>query len=389
MSRHSRVFSSILRRRSGGSLFIRSGSHITTTTTTPSILNASYSTATSTTSTQPPPPPITTTTNTTTTTFQSRLEDHYYSNLLEDIMILSYDHSSPLISQSLLNSNTHPEWSHTSPESFPLDTFAKSLSELPTATTPGSFPTTSLLHKSTIDLVNQEKLKRKSIRSYKPLYNPIDYTSIKKTRTHTPTLPTSPPFSPLPSHLPTMEKIHISLVHLKAIDNKYTLLSAMMALECMTGLLPTPVFSNRNRAELRLKKGMPIGAEVTLQGSHMYHFLDKLVQIVLPRLREWDGVEPAGMGTGVIQLDFPATAMSVFPDIEPFYDMFPKFFDFSITLHTTGKTDAEAIMLLSGFQMPFKDSVPVVEEDEVDDSDPWAKYKKKKKGAKGKKGGRR
>lgn len=101
--------------------------------------------------------------------------------------------------------------------------------------------------------------------------------------------------------------------------------------------------------------GNPIGCKVTLKGDKMYQFLDKLVEVVLPRMKEWPGLpESAGDATGNIGMGFPPSALSLFPEIENNFDMFPRMTGFDVTFTTTANTNLDARLLLSGFNMPFQ-----------------------------------
>lgn len=87
----------------------------------------------------------------------------------------------------------------------------------------------------------------------------------------------------------------------------------------------------------------------------MYQFLDKLVEVVLPRMKEWPGLpESAGDATGNIGMGFAPSALSLFPEIENNFDMFPRMTGFDVTFTTTANTNLEARLLLSGFNMPFQ-----------------------------------
>jgi large subunit ribosomal protein L5 len=77
---------------------------------------------------------------------------------------------------------------------------------------------------------------------------------------------------------------------------------------------------------------MPLGATVSLGGQEMYNFLDKMIQCVLPRIREWPGVNPIGDDKGSISFMLPASAVGTFPDIEPHFDSFPRLFDIEVLL---------------------------------------------------------
>jgi len=102
---------------------------------------------------------------------------------------------------------------------------------------------------------------------------------------------------------------------------------------------------------------MPIGCRVTLKGDKMYQFLDKLVEVVLPKMKEWPGLpEGSGDGTGNIGMGFPPSALSLFPEIESNFDMYPRMTGFDITFNTTAYTNLEARLLMSAFNMPFQKS---------------------------------
>ena len=105
---------------------------------------------------------------------------------------------------------------------------------------------------------------------------------------------------------------------------------------------------------------MPMGAHILLRNEDMYNFIDKTVQCVLPRIPDWKGVPP-NFKNGNVTMKLPASSIGInylttgyFPDIEPHFDMFPKMFDLDVTFHTTAKNEREAILCLSGFQIPFQ-----------------------------------
>jgi len=105
-----------------------------------------------------------------------------------------------------------------------------------------------------------------------------------------------------------------------------------------------------------LNLGMPIGCKVNIKGPPMYNFIDKLVEIVLPRMKEWNGVPmTSGDSDGNIAMGFPASALPLFPDIEGNYDSFPLMAGFDVIFKTTAYTDHEARTLLSSFQIPFNE----------------------------------
>jgi hypothetical protein len=110
----------------------------------------------------------------------------------------------------------------------------------------------------------------------------------------------------------------------------------------------------------------------------MFDFLDKMTQCVLPRLREWNGFEAIGDNQGQLALKLPKQAVGYFPDIEPHFDSFPRLFDVDVLVQTTGQSDWETALLLSGLQIPIqpKRIIKVTEEKKRDD--PWAQFRKPK-----------
>ena len=110
----------------------------------------------------------------------------------------------------------------------------------------------------------------------------------------------------------------------------------------------------------------------------MFEFLDKLAMTVLPRIREWNGVEGIGDDNGSLAIRIPKSAVGFFPDIEPHFDSFPLFFDIDLLIHTTGKSDWETALCLSGFQIPFKPKRIIKQVEEEESNDPWAKFRKPK-----------
>ncbi|KAG0043339.1 hypothetical protein BGZ83_011529 [Gryganskiella cystojenkinii] len=158
-----------------------------------------------------------------------------------------------------------------------------------------------------------------------------------------------------PDKVPELIKIDVHCMMKEALTSKYNLLSGFMAIQSITGEMPELINSKKGVHPWKLRAGNPIGCKVTLKGDKMYQFLDKLVEVVLPRMKEWPGLpESAGDATGNIGMGFPPSAMSLFPEIEQNFDMFPRMTGFDVTFTTTASTNLEARLLLSGFNMPFQ-----------------------------------
>ncbi|KAJ1969762.1 ribosomal protein [Dimargaris xerosporica] len=161
-----------------------------------------------------------------------------------------------------------------------------------------------------------------------------------------------PPSSPEAIYGVTDVIVHMRMK--EAIENKYNLLSGLMAIQLITGKRGEVVYSKSDAAAWKLRKNMPIATKVTLTGDDMYAFLEKLVEVVLPRLKEWPGLSGgAGDGNGSIAFGFEPHTLGLFPDIEGVYDMIPRITGFDIIINTTAPRDPPARLLLSGFQLPF------------------------------------
>ncbi|KAG0318995.1 hypothetical protein BGZ97_002926 [Linnemannia gamsii] len=159
------------------------------------------------------------------------------------------------------------------------------------------------------------------------------------------------------TEIPELVKIDVHCMMKEAITSKYNLLSGVMAIQSITGETPEIIFAKKGVHNWKLRKGMPIGCRVTLKGDKMYQFLDKLVEVVLPKMKEWPGLpEGSGDGTGNIGMGFPPSALSLFPEIESNFDMYPRMTGFDITFNTTAYTNMDARLLMSGFNMPFQRS---------------------------------
>ncbi|KAF9978780.1 hypothetical protein BGZ73_000427 [Actinomortierella ambigua] len=163
------------------------------------------------------------------------------------------------------------------------------------------------------------------------------------------------PKAPSPRNVPELVKIDVHCMMKEALTSKYNLLSGFMAMQSITGEMPEIIFAKKGVHPWKLRAGNPIGCKVTLRGDKMYQFLDKLVEIVLPRMKEWPGLpEGAGDDTGNVGMGFPPSALSLFPEIEANFDMYPRMTGFDVTFTTTAATNLDARLLMSGFNLPFQ-----------------------------------
>jgi large subunit ribosomal protein L5 len=150
--------------------------------------------------------------------------------------------------------------------------------------------------------------------------------------------------------IPKLKKVSVNIGMGEAITNAKTMDAARADLAAITGQAPVTTRSTKSIANFKLRKGMPVGLKVTLRGERMYEFLDKLMNAVLPRIREFQGVPRAGFdGRGTYNMGFKEQI--VFPEIE--FEKIDKIRGLQITIVTSAKTDEEGRRLLELLGMPF------------------------------------
>ena len=150
--------------------------------------------------------------------------------------------------------------------------------------------------------------------------------------------------------VPKLDKIVINMGVGEAKENAKILESAMKDLEIIAGQKPITTKAKNSIANFKIREGMPIGCKVTLRGEKMYEFLDRLVNLALPRVRDFRGVNPNAFdGRGNYALGIKEQL--IFPEIE--YDKVDKLRGMDIIFVTTANTDEEARELLTQFNMPF------------------------------------
>ena len=151
--------------------------------------------------------------------------------------------------------------------------------------------------------------------------------------------------------VPKLEKIVVNIGCGDATTNSKLLEASMRDLELITGQKPVATKAKKSIAGFKLREGQAIGCKVTLRGENMYNFLDKLISITLPRVRDFRGISNKAFdGRGNYTLGL--TEQLIFPEIE--YDDVVKVRGMDIVFVTSAKTNAEALDLLQGFGMPFK-----------------------------------
>ena len=150
--------------------------------------------------------------------------------------------------------------------------------------------------------------------------------------------------------VPKLDKVVINMGVGEAKDNHKVLESAVADLEKITGQKAVITKARKSVANFKIREGMAIGCKVTLRGEKMYEFVDRLVNLALPRVRDFRGVNPDAFdGRGNYALGIKEQL--IFPEIE--YDKIDKVRGMDVILVTTAKTDEEARELLKLFNMPF------------------------------------
>ena len=150
--------------------------------------------------------------------------------------------------------------------------------------------------------------------------------------------------------VPKLEKIVINMGVGEAKDNAKLLDAAIADMEKITGQKAVVCKAKKSVANFKIREGMPIGCKVTLRGEKMYEFVDRLINLSLPRVRDFRGVNPNAFdGRGNYALGIKEQL--IFPEIE--YDKVDKVRGMDIIFVTTAKTDEEARELLTQFNMPF------------------------------------
>ena len=151
--------------------------------------------------------------------------------------------------------------------------------------------------------------------------------------------------------IPRLEKIVLNMGVGEATEDRKALEGALKDMEAIAGQKPVLTHSKKSIATFKLRQGMPIGCKVTLRRDKMYEFLDRLITMALPRVRDFRGVSAKSFdGRGNYALGLKEQI--VFLEIN--YDLVDKIRGMDIVIGTTAKTDAEAKALLAGFGMPFK-----------------------------------
>jgi large subunit ribosomal protein L5 len=151
--------------------------------------------------------------------------------------------------------------------------------------------------------------------------------------------------------VPKLEKIVVNTCMSEAIQNVKLLDAAQNELTLITGQKAVITKARKSVSNFKLREGMPLGAKVTLRGDKMWEFLDRLIAIAIPRIRDFRGINPDGFdGRGNYSMGI--VEQLIFPELN--FDDIKKINGMNITFVTTAKTDAEGRALLKNLGMPFK-----------------------------------
>jgi large subunit ribosomal protein L5 len=151
--------------------------------------------------------------------------------------------------------------------------------------------------------------------------------------------------------VPRIEKITLNMGVGEAVNDKKIMDNAVADMAKIAGQKPLVTKSRKSIATFKIRDNYPIGCKVTLRGTRMYEFLDRLVTIAIPRIRDFRGI-PGKSFDGRGNFNFGIKEQIIFPEIE--YDKIDALRGMNITITTTAKTDAEGRALLAAFKFPFR-----------------------------------
>ncbi|MCX8472238.1 MAG: 50S ribosomal protein L5 [Sediminibacterium sp.] len=151
--------------------------------------------------------------------------------------------------------------------------------------------------------------------------------------------------------VPKIQKICLNRGVNGATNDKKLIDNSTTELTTITGQKAVPTYSKKDISNFKLRKGIPIGVKVTLRGTKMYEFLDRLISVALPRVRDFKGLNPNSFDNAA-NYTFGVTEQIIFPEID--VDKVAKITGFDITIVTSSENKLESMELLSALGMPFK-----------------------------------
>lgn len=150
--------------------------------------------------------------------------------------------------------------------------------------------------------------------------------------------------------VPKITKVVLNVGVKEAVGDSKAVQSVLEMLTKISGQLPVKTLAKKSIAGFKLREGMAIGAKVTLRGRRMYEFLDRLINLSLPKVRDFQGVPSKFDGRGNYNLGIKEWI--IFPEVD--YDIGSKVYGLNVTIHTTAGTDERGYALLENFGMPFR-----------------------------------
>jgi large subunit ribosomal protein L5 len=151
--------------------------------------------------------------------------------------------------------------------------------------------------------------------------------------------------------VPRIVKVTLNMGVGEAVGDRKVMESAVADLAAISGQRPVVTKARKSEAGFKIREGWPIGCKVTLRGARMYEFIERLIGIAIPRIRDFRGLNPRAFdGRGSFSMGL--TEQIVFPEID--YDKIDKLRGMNVNVTTTAKTDAEALALLKAFNFPFR-----------------------------------
>jgi len=150
--------------------------------------------------------------------------------------------------------------------------------------------------------------------------------------------------------VPTVSKVVINVGVKDAISDSKVLKTVMEGIATISGQIPVRTLAKKSIAGFKLREGMPIGAKVTLRGRRMWEFLDRLINLALPKVRDFQGVPRRADRRGNYNLGIKEWI--IFPEVQ--YEVGDKIYGMNITIQTTAGEDEHALLLLEKLGMPFK-----------------------------------
>lgn len=152
--------------------------------------------------------------------------------------------------------------------------------------------------------------------------------------------------------VPKLSKIVLNVGVKEAVSDSRILKTVAEVIKNIAGQLPVKTIAKKSIAGFKIREGMPLGIMVTLRGKVMYEFLDRLINLALPKVKDFQGVPPRFDGRGNYNLGIKE--WSIFPEADSSVDEFVG--GLNVTIHTTAKTDKDGFSLLKSFGMPFRQS---------------------------------